>query len=49
MGQKCQKCVKVATYHITEIERGKPRELHFCDEHARVYLTTARARPPRRA
>lgn len=39
MGQKCQKCVKAATYHITEIERGKPRELHFCDEHARVYLT----------
>jgi len=39
MREKCQKCVKPATYHITEIERGKPRELHFCDEHARVYLT----------
>jgi protein arginine kinase activator len=39
MREKCQKCVKPATYHITEIERGKPRELHFCDEHARIYLT----------
>lgn len=38
MKEKCQKCVKTATYHITEIERGKPRELHFCDEHARSYL-----------
>ena len=38
MREKCQKCVKPATYHITEIERGKPRELHFCDEHARSYL-----------
>jgi protein arginine kinase activator len=39
MREKCQKCAKPATYHITEIEQGKPRELHFCDEHARAYLT----------
>ncbi|MEO6809685.1 MAG: UvrB/UvrC motif-containing protein [Isosphaeraceae bacterium] len=39
MREKCQKCVKPATYHITEIEHGKPRELHLCDEHARIYLT----------
>ncbi len=35
---KCQKCAKQATYHITDIERGKPREYHFCDEHARQHL-----------
>ena len=38
---KCQKCAKPATYHITDIERGKPREYHFCDEHARQHLTPA--------
>jgi protein arginine kinase activator len=36
---KCQKCPKPATFHITDIERGKPREYHFCDEHARQHLT----------
>src|SRR3954452_5683641 len=36
---KCQKCTKPATFHITDIERGKPREYHFCDEHARQHLT----------
>jgi protein arginine kinase activator len=36
---KCQKCPKPATFHITDIERGKPREYHFCDEHARDHLT----------
>jgi protein arginine kinase activator len=36
---KCQKCAKPATFHITDIERGKPREFHFCDEHARQHLT----------
>jgi protein arginine kinase activator len=36
---KCQKCAKPATYHITDIERGKPREYHFCDEHALQHLT----------
>ena len=38
---KCQKCAKPATYHITDIERGKAREFHFCDEHARQHLTPA--------
>jgi protein arginine kinase activator len=38
---KCQKCAKPATFHITDIERGKPREFHFCDEHARQHLTPA--------
>ena len=39
---KCQKCAKPATFHITDIERGKPREYHFCDEHARQHLTPGR-------
>jgi protein arginine kinase activator len=38
---KCQKCSKPATFHITDIERGKPREFHFCEEHAHQHL-----RPP---
>jgi protein arginine kinase activator len=38
---KCQKCAKLATFHITDIEHGKPREYHFCDEHARQHLTPA--------
>ena len=36
---KCQKCDKPATFHITEIEGGKPHELHFCEDCARQYLT----------
>ena len=36
---KCQKCAKPATFHITDIvEKGKHREFHFCDEHARLHL-----------
>src|SRR3954451_264282 len=38
---KCQRRAKPATFHITDIERGKPREYHFCDEHARQNLTPA--------
>jgi protein arginine kinase activator len=35
---KCQKCEKQATFHITELAGGKPKELHLCEEHARDYL-----------
>ena len=42
---KCQKCAKPATFHITDIEQGKPREYHFCDEHARQHLTPAEEMP----
>jgi protein arginine kinase activator len=35
---KCQKCDKPATFHITELTGGKPKELHLCEEHARDYL-----------
>ena len=45
MAMKCQKCAKPATYHITDIERGKPREFHFCDEHARQHLSPRRGGP----
>ena len=38
MREKCQKCAKPATYHITDIEKGKPREYHFCDEHAKQHI-----------
>ena len=42
---KCQKCAKPATFHITDIERGKPREFHFCDEHARQHLAPPEEAP----
>ena len=42
---KCQRCAKPATYHITDIDRGKPREYHFCDEHARQHLAPAEESP----
>ncbi|MBQ2788837.1 MAG: UvrB/UvrC motif-containing protein [Thermoguttaceae bacterium] len=35
---KCQKCDKVATFHITEMTDAQPEELHLCDEHAYEYL-----------
>ncbi len=35
---KCQKCEKMATFHITELTGAKPQECHFCEEHAREYL-----------
>jgi protein arginine kinase activator len=41
---KCQKCDKVATFHITELTGGDPValvELHLCEDHARQYLTQA--------
>jgi protein arginine kinase activator len=46
---KCQKCAKPATFHITDIERGKPREYHFCDDHARQHLTPAEQEPETQA
>ena len=35
---KCKYCEKPATFHITELTGDEPTELHFCEEHARVYL-----------
>jgi protein arginine kinase activator len=39
---KCQRCSKPATYHITDLEHGKPFEFHLCDEHAREHLDPAK-------
>jgi protein arginine kinase activator len=36
---KCQQCDKQAVFHITELETGEVRELHLCEDHARVYLS----------
>ncbi|MSR27577.1 MAG: hypothetical protein EXS06_11280, partial [Planctomycetaceae bacterium] len=35
---KCQQCDNQAVFHITELETGNVREVHLCEEHARVYL-----------
>lgn len=38
MKEKCQRCAKPATFHITDLERGQVREYHLCDEHARQHV-----------
>ena len=38
---KCQHCDKSATFHITELTGGGPKEVHLCEEHARDYLAPA--------
>ena len=35
---KCEKCDKPATFHISVLTGPEPKELHFCEEHAREYL-----------
>mgnify|MGYP006181201787 CR=1 FL=1 len=40
---QCQQCEKQAMFHITELETGDVRELHLCEDHARVYLNQAEA------
>jgi len=40
---KCQQCDKQAVFHITELEIGEVRELHLCEDHARVYLNQSEA------
>lgn len=42
---KCQYCEKPATFHITELTGNEPVELHFCEDHARVYLTQSEQQP----
>ena len=36
--KKCQACAKPAVFHVTEIEDGDPREVHFCEEHFHQYM-----------
>ena len=38
---RCQQCEKQAMFHITELETGDVREIHLCEDHARVYLNQA--------
>jgi protein arginine kinase activator len=40
---KCQHCDRQAVFHITELEAGAVREIHLCEEHARVYLNQSEA------
>ncbi len=40
---RCQQCDKQAMFHITELETGDVREIHLCEDHARVYLNQAEA------
>jgi protein arginine kinase activator len=42
---QCQQCKKTATFHITELTKGKPQELHLCEDHARQYLTQSEDEP----
>lgn len=42
---KCQKCDKMATFHITELTDGKPEEMHLCEDHARHYLSESSGDP----
>ncbi len=42
---KCQRCDKPATFHITELTGGKPKEVHLCEEHAREYLSQSGSEP----
>ena len=42
---KCQQCDKPAVFHITELESGAVRELHLCEDHARVYLNQSEPSP----
>lgn len=41
---KCQYCEKPATFHITELTGNSPMEFHFCEEHARLYLTQSESK-----
>jgi protein arginine kinase activator len=43
---QCQQCDKQAVFHITELETGEVRELHLCEDHARVYLNQSEAGQP---
>ncbi|HBH54696.1 MAG TPA: hypothetical protein DDY91_22665 [Planctomycetaceae bacterium] len=38
---KCDRCPKVATFHITDIEKGEPTELHLCEDCAQKHTALA--------
>lgn len=35
---KCQKCEKPATFHITDLVEGEPKEVHLCEVCAKEFL-----------
>lgn len=35
---KCQRCEKPATFHITDLVDGEPKELHLCEQCAHTFL-----------
>lgn len=35
---KCQRCEKPATFHITDLVDGQPKELHLCEQCAHTFL-----------
>lgn len=36
---KCQKCDRPATFHITDLVDGAPKEVHLCEECAKEFLS----------
>ncbi len=36
---KCQRCEKPATFHITDLVDGSPKELHLCEQCAHTFLS----------
>ncbi|TWT86770.1 UvrB/uvrC motif protein [Pseudobythopirellula maris] len=38
---KCQKCDKPATFHITDLVDGTPKEVHLCEDCAQAFLAPA--------
>lgn len=38
---KCQRCEKPATFHITDLVDGTPKELHLCEQCAHTFLSPA--------
>ncbi len=49
MKEKCQRCSKPATFHITDIERGQVKEFHLCDEHARQHVAPGEEAGPEKS
>lgn len=38
---KCQQCDRPATFHITDLVEGEPKEVHLCEECAKAFLAPA--------
>lgn len=42
---KCQKCDKPATFHITDLVDGEPKEVHLCEVCAKEFLAPVTDQP----